>query len=115
VPATVAQVRTMALALPETAEVVTWGTDLTWRVRDKIFVMGGPESPSVSVKASKEDQAELIAMAPQTYSPSAYVGRFSWVSVVLANVDEDELRDLIVEAWRMTAPKRLVKTYDEGA
>ena len=113
-PVTIAQVRTMALGLPETAEVVTWGSDLTWRVRDKIFVMGGPESPSVSVKASKEDQAELVAMAPETYSPSAYVGRFGWVSVVLANVDEGELRDLIVEAWRATAPKRLVKEYDAG-
>lgn len=61
---TVAQVRTIALGLPETAEVVTWGTDLTWRVRDKIFAMGAPESPNVSVKCSKEEQFELIAMAP---------------------------------------------------
>jgi len=111
---TVAAVREMALALPETSEVVTWGTDLTWRVRDKIFVMGGPESPRVSVKASKEDQAELIAMAPEIYEPSAYVGRFGWVSVDLASVDPDELRELIVEAWRRTAPKRLVAAYDAG-
>ena len=112
--ATVAQVRAAALALPETSEVVTWGSDLTWRVRDKIFVMGGPESPEVSVKCSKEEQAELVAMDPETYKVAAYVGRFGWVSVVLANADAGELGDLVVEAWRRTAPKRLVRAYDEG-
>jgi hypothetical protein len=115
VAVTIAAVRTMALALPDTTEVVTWGTDLTWRVRDKMFVVGGPESRSVSVKASKEDQAELIAMAPQTYSVAAYVGRFGWVSVQLSTVDEDELGELIVEAWRRTAPKKLVAIFDAAA
>jgi len=113
VAATVAQVRAVALALPETAEVVTWGTDLTWRVRDKIFAIGGPDSPSVSVKCAKEEQAELVAMAPETYRVAAYVGRYGWVSVDLATADPGELGDLIVEAWRRTAPKRLVKVYDE--
>lgn len=109
---TIAQVRDIALALPGAAEVPTWG-ELTWRVRDKIFVMGGgPESTSVSVKCTKEDQAELIAMAPQTYAVSAYVGRFGWVTVALSLVDADELRELIVDAWRRTAPKSAVKAYD---
>ena len=108
--ATIAQVRKAALALPETTEVVTWGTDLTWRVRDKIFVMGG--SKSVSVKTSIQEQAELVAMAPETYSVAAYVGRFGWVSVQLATVDRAELLDLIADAWRRTAPKRVVAAYD---
>jgi hypothetical protein len=108
----VAQVRKMALALPDTAEVVTWGTDLTWRVREKIFAMGGPDSTDISVKASKEEQAELIASDPATYAPAAYVGRFGWVSVALTNVEADEVNELLIEAWRLTAPKKLVKAYD---
>jgi hypothetical protein len=114
VTVTVDQVRQMALALPETTEVITWETDLTWRVRAKMFVVGGPESPRVSVKAAPEDQAELIAMEPETYAKAAYVGRFGWVSVNLATVDEHELKDLIVEAWRRTAPKKLVAEFDRG-
>jgi hypothetical protein len=114
VTVTIAQVRKMALALPETSEVVTWETDLTWRVRAKMFVVGGPKSPRVSVKASTEEQAELIAMSPETYQKAAYVGRFGWVSVDLSTVDKSELNDLIVEAWRRTAPKKLVKMYDES-
>jgi hypothetical protein len=109
---TMAQVRAMAMALPEATEVITWGTDLTWRVRDKMFVVGGPDSPRISVKASKEDQAELIAMAPETFQVAAYVGRFGWVSIALSTVDKDELAELIIEAWRRTAPKRLVAAFD---
>jgi hypothetical protein len=111
VPVTVEQVRAAALALPEAVEVVTWG-ELTWRVRDKIFAMGGVESPAISVKCSREEQAELVAMDPGTYRVAAYVGRFGWVTVTLARVDVDELRELLVEAWRRTAPKALVKGFD---
>jgi hypothetical protein len=75
-------------------------------------VVGGPKSPRISVEASKEEQAELIAMAPETYQIAAYVGRFGWVSVNLSTVDKRELNELIVEAWRRTAPKKLVTTFD---
>jgi hypothetical protein len=111
---TVAAVRKMALALPETEEVLAWGEDLTWRVGNKIFAMGHPKSPQITVKASKEDQTELIASDPNTYSYAAYVGRFGWVAVKLANVGRDELNELLIDAWRATAPKKLVKAYEDG-
>ncbi|HEY7174589.1 MAG TPA: MmcQ/YjbR family DNA-binding protein [Micromonosporaceae bacterium] len=113
-PVTMAQVRKMALGLPETAEVLAWEGDLTWRVNNKIFVMGGPDSPSVSLKCTKDDQAELVAMDPQKYGVAAYVGRYGWVEVTLARVTQSELRELIVDSWRQIAPKRLVKAYDGG-
>jgi hypothetical protein len=33
---------------------------------------------------------------------------------VLSKADGTEVRELIVEAWRMTAPKRLVDAFDAG-
>jgi hypothetical protein len=39
--ATFDDVRRLALAQPEATEVLTWETDVTFRVRDKIFAMGG--------------------------------------------------------------------------
>src|SRR5256885_7406317 len=102
----------MALALPATTEVVAWESDLTWRVRDKIFVIAGPDSPRVTVRTSKEEQQELIASDPQTYQSAAYVGRYGWTSIQLSTVDVDELGELITDAWRRTAPKKLVAAYD---
>ena len=110
---TYAQVRDWVLALPGGREVMVeeWGHP-TLRVNDKMFASGSEGSPSVTVKASKEVQEELIAGDPETFSFPKYVGRFGWVEVQLSRVDPDELRDLVIEAWRRTAPKKLVKEYD---
>ena len=98
------------MSLPETEEILTWETDVTFRVRKKIFAIGGDGSDGVSIKATPLAQADLIDRDPETFRSSAYVGRFGWVTVQLNRVDEETLRDLIVGAWRLTAPKRLSAT-----
>ena len=107
------QVRDWVLALPGGAEVYVenWGHH-TLRYGDKMFASGGGEGGTITVKASREDQAELIAAAPHVYSPAPYVGRYGWVRVVLAEADPDELRQVVTEAWRRTAPKKVVREYD---
>jgi hypothetical protein len=106
-------IRAIARSLPETEEVLTWGTDVTFRVRGKIFAIGADDSDSLSVKATPATQAELIDMDPGTFSVAAYVGRFGWVRVRLDRMPVAELRPLLVGAWRLTAPKRLAATLDE--
>jgi hypothetical protein len=101
------QVRRLCLALPEVEERETWG-DVTFRVRNKIFVIGSPEGDGVSVKASLDDQAGLIEMAPETFSAAAYTGRYGWVRVQLRGLSPQLAERLIANAWRRTAPKRLV-------
>ena len=44
-----------------------------------------------------------------------YVGRYGWTSIQLSTVDADELGELITEAWRRTAPKKLVAAYDANS
>jgi hypothetical protein len=108
-----ADVRRIAGSLPETEEVLTWGTDVTFRVRGKIFAIGADDSHNLSVKATPATQAELIDLDPATFSVAAYVGRFGWVRVSLDRIGPTELGELLVEDWRLTAPKRLVATLDE--
>ena len=106
-------VRRIALALPEAEERLTWETDVTFRVRDKIFAIGGEGADRVSVKAGLETQAELIELDPATFAKSAYVGRFGWITVDLDRVDPALLATLLREAWRRTVPKRLAATIEE--
>jgi hypothetical protein len=116
--ATFDDVRAIAMALPEAEEIVTWETDITFRVRHKIFAIGGEGSTSVSIKATPATQADLIDQAPETFHPSAYVGRFGWVTADLDRIDDTLLRTLLVDAWRLTAPKRVAAGYppeDPGA
>ena len=71
------------MALPEAEEILTWETDITFRVRGKIFAIGGEGATRVSIKARPDRQAELIDLAPETFSSSAYTGRFGWTTVDL--------------------------------
>ena len=110
---TLDDVRRIALGLPEAEERVTWETDVTFRVRDKIFAIGGEGADRVSIEAGLETQAELIELDPATFAESAYVGRFGWISVDFGRVEPALLAALLREAWRRTAPKRLAGTLEE--
>jgi hypothetical protein len=103
--------RSLALSLPEACERETWGRP-TFRVRERIFAMLAPDGGSVSIKATKEAQAALIGSDPEIFSIPAYVGVHGWVGVDLRRVDREELRELVTEAWLMTAPKRLTRDFD---
>ena len=107
-------VRAIALGLPEAEERLTWDTDITFRVRDRIFAIGGEGATRVSIKASLEEQAELLEMDPLTFAKSAYVGRFGWVTVDLDRVDRGLLESLLRDAWRRTAPRKLARSLEAG-
>ena len=100
-------VRSISLALPDVEEHVTWGTDVNFRICNKMFVIGGEGADHVSVKANLTAQAELIDLDPDTFASAAYVGRFGWVTVNLERVDREMLEGLLRDAWRSTAPARL--------
>jgi hypothetical protein len=110
---TFAQVRRLCLALPEVEERETWG-EATFRVRDKIFVMGSPEGKVVSIKASLDDQAGLVAMDPSVFAVAAYTGRFGWVNVKLAKVRPELAQRLVTSAWKRSAPKRLAAKLEDA-
>jgi hypothetical protein len=103
--------RALALALPEAEERETWGHP-TFRVRDKMFAAMAADGRSASVKATREAQAALVGSEPEVFSVPAYVGVHGWVGVDLGRVDPEELRELVTEAWLMTAPKRLARTLE---
>jgi hypothetical protein len=107
------QLRELALGLPGAHERETWGHP-TFRVRDKIFVSMADDGSVAGLKATPEDQAELVAADPETFGVASHVGRFGWVTVRLDRVDPEEMRELVIDAWRRTAPKRAVKAFDAG-
>ena len=40
------------------------------------------------------------------------MGKAGWIGIDLSRVDDEELAELVEEAWRMTAPKRVIKAFD---
>jgi hypothetical protein len=77
-----------------------------------VFATLSDDGRQATVKATRQEQAALVAAGPETFDIPAYVGRHGWVGVRLATADPVELAELLIEAWRQTAPTRLVKAYD---
>ena len=107
------EVRRVALSFPEAVEKETWGHP-TFRVREKMFAAMDEAGTSMSVKAAREAQAALVGSEPETFFVPSYVGQHGWVGVRLERVDPEEMGELIEDAWRATAPKRVVAAYDGG-
>jgi hypothetical protein len=106
-----ATVRSFALSLPEAEERETWET-ATFRVRNKIFSMFDEKERHLWIKSTHDEQQALIAMDPAAFFFPSYVGSKGWVGVVVSKAERGEVEDLITEAWRLTAPKRMVAAFD---
>jgi hypothetical protein len=39
--------------------------------------------------------------------------RYHWVVARMAALDLDEMREIVVDAWRMVVPQRVARDYDE--
>jgi hypothetical protein len=106
-------IRRFALSLPEAEERETWGA-ATFRVRSKIFSMFSEEERHVWAKSTFDEQRALVAMYPDAFFVPPYVGPRGWVGAIVSRVDPGEMRELVLEAWRLTAPLELVDEYDLG-
>lgn len=100
---TAEEVRRFALSLPEAHESSHFGRpDI--RVRNKIFATLPDGGRTVNLKATPLDLDLLVGSDPETFR-DAWGGR--WVGIELARVSADRLRELILDAYCLAAPKRL--------
>lgn len=90
-----------------------WGKP-HFRVADKIFAGFGEEDgrPSIGLKLEKE-HAEVRVRTDQRFSVAPYVGRHGWVSIdARSKMTLAELTDLVMESYRLIAPKRVLAKLD---
>jgi hypothetical protein len=105
--------RALALALPETEEQDHFGRP-SFRVRGKIFatvLAGTGDGAHVNLTLPREEHEALVASDPAVFGTVTW-GKLIRTSVLLAAVEAEELGELVEEAWRKVAPKRLVAAFD---
>ena len=120
-PRPLTRLRKLCLALPEAHEVEAWGAP-TFRVRDKLFAMyadagnhHGDGRAAVWCKAGPGNQELMVRAAPERFFVPPYVGPRGWIGVHLdGGTDWGELRELLRDSWRLTAPKRLRAQHDDA-
>ena len=103
-------VRKIALAMPEAVEQQHHGHP-DFRVRKKIFATLWPGENRAVVKLQIADQQALVQMQPEVFSLGGWSHQ-GWTNVQLANVDKATLKDVIENAWRNVAPKKLCADFD---
>jgi hypothetical protein len=61
----------------------------------------------------REEREALVESEPDKFlMPSPSDMRYQWVCVRLDAIDVDELRELLIDAWRMCVPKKVAAAYD---
>ena len=62
----------------------------------------------------KEEREALVASEPAKFlMPRQSDLRYNWVLVRLEAIDAKEMRELVLDAWRMVVPKRVAAALDE--
>ena len=86
---------------------------LKFRVGQLVYVAFSLDEQVVGFAYPKDERAALVAGDPGTFHlPSESDLRFHWVHARLAELDPDEARELVVDAWRMVVPQKLSRAYD---
>lgn len=120
-PPPIDRLRRICLAFPEAHEVEAWG-EPTFRVRNKMFATyadsanhHGAGRPSVWCKATHVTQDHLIHTDPDRYFSPPYVGMKGWVGIYVdRKPDWKAIAELLRDAYRMIAPRRLAAALDDA-
>ncbi len=110
------ELRAICAAMPGCSEGITVHHP-SFTIRGKAFVMvtDGGDDPALWVKSDRGTQAELVAADPQRFFVPPYVGHHGWVGVRAgADTDWAEVAEIVTDAYRLAAPKRLLAEFDAG-
>ena len=107
---TVDDVRDLAETLPRSYEVLVRDR-VKFRVGQMVYVAFSRDEQTMGFGFPKEERAALVASEPAKFLlPPESDLRFNWVVVRLAAIDVEEMRELVLGAWRLVVPKKVART-----
>ena len=109
---TIKDVRSLAVTLPRTTEALVRGR-VKFRVGRIVYLDFSRDETVMGFAFPKEERDWLVGGEPGKFlRPIPSELRYNWVLVRLAAIDEAEMRDLVLDAWRMVVPARVAARYD---
>lgn len=110
-PATPDAVRKLALSLPRTHEGVVRDC-VRFRVGRIVYLAFSRDETMMGFAFPKEERAALVAAEPDKFTmPRVSEQRYNWAVVRLAAIDDAEMREIVLDAWRMVVPKRVADEH----
>ncbi len=107
-------VRRIIEDLPDTDEGTSYGTP-SWKVRGKFFARLRDGDTVLVAKVDKGEKRLLMEAEPEVFFETRHYEGYGYFLVRLENIDEDELAEVLEDAWRLAAPRRLVAERDESS
>lgn len=108
-------VRRLALTFPRAAEHLVRGR-VKFRVGSIVFAAFSADETTMGFGFPKEERAALVESEPEKFSlPSPGDLRYQWVHVRLAAIDDEEMTELVTDAWAMCVPKKVRQEYFDGS
>ena len=104
--ATFEDVRALSLELPAAEESTSYGTP-AFKVRKKLFARLREEGDILVIRVDRDERAALIESEPEIYFMTPHYENYGFVLVRLEAVELDELREILIESWRLAAPRKL--------
>ncbi len=113
---TVEDVRAFAQRLPRTTEVLIHDR-VKFRVGAIVYVAFSRDETEMGFGYPSDGRDALVASDPEKFMLPQRVSdlRFNWVEVRLEALEVDEMRELVLDAWRMVVPKRVAAAYEAEA
>jgi hypothetical protein len=110
---TVDEVRSFARGLPRTHEALVHDR-VKFRVKQIVYVAFSRDETVMCFAFPKEEREFLVGSDPDKFlMPRESDMRFNWVCVRVAQLDATEMRELVLDAWRMVVPKKVAAAYEE--
>jgi len=108
---TIDDVRRVALDLPRAYEAMVRGR-VKFRVGRIVFVAFSRDETQMGFGFPREEREALVESEPDKFlMPSKADMRYQWVEARMDALDEDEMRELVIDAWRMCVPKKVAAEY----
>ena len=106
---TVDDVRAVLARLPRSSEVLVRDR-VKFRVGQIVYVAFSQDETEIGFAFPKEERAALVAARPDVFFlPRESELRFHWIEAWLDALDPDEMRELVLDAWRMVVPQRVAQ------
>lgn len=112
---TVDEVRDLAVTLPRSYEALVRGR-VKFRVGRIVYLSFSRDGTVMGFAFPKEERDWLIGGSPEKFMlPSRGDLRYHWVLARMEALDSREMRELVVDAWRMVVPKHLRESFVPSA
>jgi hypothetical protein len=111
---TVDDVRAVARQLPRSYEVLVRDR-VKFRVGRIVWLAFSADETTMGFAFPKEERAALVASDPAKFLlPGQSDLRWNWAVVRLGASDPEEMRELVLDAWRLVVPKSVAAAYLAG-